>query len=528
MTAVPEAVAERAQQILLRGRSSLAGLPGLEPEGRSMGLALAGQPVPLATAEPFRWTSEVCRSASELLNTLQWSAGLSGGLGPLPLLRAQQTFFESLRTTVFSVSVVVQARRVVAALACEDISCRPDLAIPASPAELDAFVAAHGDSWVQTVWIGGQMQGVYTLYAQSREQARDVALSLDALVRSGPVSLGPSFSQQLRAVAKDSNVNVRFQVSISGLANPPAITEDTMAAFASGFGAIELDKPEVLALQTLGYEEVPQLREVFQPVARNRIQLCGRGSSNPGWLRQWQRLREIVNQCDWVETTLASYGVPLDPSLAPNRERLRADLHAIEGLCAHYQDSPSTPLPALALEGLAIGSPQLRVRLSDGDVMGGGGGAPFRYQDRENAVRRRRRLVQVGLRAGNRIDQIRLRYQQDPVGAADEWINETHGGEGGSDLGAIELAPGVGLTRIKAHTGIPNGRVDALWLFSGDGQRIGGGGTKGNTPLDWSAAPNQVVLGFSGRSAAELDSLWAVIATFEPLAWEPLRLEDDP
>jgi hypothetical protein len=177
---------------------------------------------------------------------------------------------------------------------------------------------------------------------------------------------------------------------------------------------------------------------------------------------------------------------------------------------------------------MANGSPQLQVRLSDGDTMGGRGGAPFRYEDRENAVRRRRRLVQVGLRAGNRIDQIRLRYHQEPAGAVDEWINESHGGNGGSDLGEIELPTGVGLTRIQANTGIPDGRVDELWLFSGDGQRLGGGGKKGNTPLDWQAAPKQVVLGFSGRGAAELDSLRAVIATFEPLLWEPVRPEEDP
>jgi hypothetical protein len=316
-------------------------------------------------------------------------------------------------------------------------------------------------------------------------------------------------------------------VSIAGLANPPAITEETMAAFASGFGAIELDQPEVLALQTLGYEEVEPLRDIFQPVAINRGRLCGQGATT-GWLRQGQRLRELLNQCGWVEGTYAAYGLPLDPSLAPNREQLRADIHAIEALCAQFHSSPSTPLPEPVLDGLATGSPRLQVRLSDGEVMGGRGGDPFRYLDRENAVRRRRRLVQVGLRAGNRVDQIRLRYHQEPAGEADEWINECHGGEGGSDLGDMELPTGVGLTRIQAKTGIPNGRVDALWLTSGDGQRIGGGGDKGNTPLDWQPAPNQVLLGFSGRCQAELDSLWTVIATFGPLAWEPVQMNEDP
>jgi hypothetical protein len=520
------AATDLAERILLRGRDTLAGLPGLGSEGAPKGQALTGRPVPLSSSEPFRWTSQVCRSASELLSTLQWSGGVSGGLGPVPLLRARQEFLESLRTTVFSVSLVVQARRVVAALACEDIACRPDLTIPADPAALEAFVATYGDSWVQSVVIGGHMQGVYTLYAQSREQASQVASSLDLLVSTGAVSLGPAFSHQLKTLAKDASVNVRCQVSIAGLANPPAITEDTMAAFASGFGAMDLDQPDVLALQTLGYEEVEPLRDVFQPVARNRLRLCGQGSTT-GWLRQWQRLRELVNQCNWVEATTALYGVPLDPSLAPNRERLRADIREIEALCAHYHRSPATPLPEPVLEGLATGSPRLQVRLSDGDIMGGRGGEPFRYPDRENAVRRRRRLVQVGLRAGNRIDQIRLRYHQEPVGEADEWINECHGGDGGSDCGDIELPAGVGMARIEAKTGVPNGRVDRLWLTSGDGQRIGGGGDRGNTPLDWQPASNQVVLGFSGRCQAELDSLWAVIATFGPLAWEPLQLDED-
>lgn len=165
MTAAPgaalDAATALAQQVLLRGRSSLAGLPGLEPEGSSKCLALTGQLVPLSTTEPFHWTSQVCRGSSELVTSLQRSGGLSGGLGPVPLLRARQTFLESLRTTVFSVSVVVQARRVVAALTGEDVTCRPDLPIPTTSAELEAFVAAHGDSWVQTVWVGGQMQGIY-------------------------------------------------------------------------------------------------------------------------------------------------------------------------------------------------------------------------------------------------------------------------------------------------------------------------------------------------------------------------------
>lgn len=42
--------------------------------------------------------------------------------------------------------------------------------------------------------------------------------------------------------------------------------------------------------------------------------------------------------------------------------------------------------------------------------MGGNGGAPFAFPGRADAIRRRQRLVKVGLRTGSRVDQIRLGY----------------------------------------------------------------------------------------------------------------------
>jgi hypothetical protein len=422
--------------------------------------------------------------------------------------------------------VVVQAWKVVSAMTCEDVGLNPEVEIPSNGTALDAFVDTYGDSWVQAVAIGGQMQGVYTLYAQSREQAQDVATAVDLLVSTGSVSLGPSFSHQMKTIANATNVNVSWRFSVSGLANPPQLTEETMTEFASNFGSLPLDNPVVLTLQTQGYEKVKELKEVFQPVAQNRILLSGQGSK-PGLRRQWQRLRELVNQCNWVEGTYNVYGIAQDPSLASNRAQLRANCSEIEALCSAYHSSPSTLLAAPKLEVFATGSPRLQVQVRDGETMGGRGGEPFDYKDRENAVRRRRRLVRVGLRAGNRIDQIRLGYIQQSTGEPDQW-NETHGGNGGSDLGDMELGTGVGIQRIHANTGVPGGRVDQLELITSDGQRRGGGGDKGNTPLDWQAAPNQVVLGFRGRSKAELDSLTAVIATFGPLAWEPVLVEEDP
>jgi hypothetical protein len=515
-----------AETTLLRGRDSVM----RRQEGQTLlapGLAraLTGEGVPTSVAEPFRWSSQVCRSATELMHSLQGGRGASVGLGPLPipLLKARHAFFESLHTTIHSVSLVVQARRVVAALEMDEAQLREDLAIPEDGEALDAFVAAHGDSWVRAVAVGGQLQAVYTLYAQSEAQAREVTSALDLLVQAGAVSLGPSFQRQLKEVANQTKVNARFEVAIAGLAHPPALDESTIEAFAGSFGTLELDQPQVLSLHTSGYEAVPALREVFQPVARNRTLLCGDGF-RPGLLLHRMRLKEIGNQCRWVEGTYATYGLVPDPTLEMERAQLQRQIRGIDALCAQFNASPSTPLEPPAPEALAARTPQLQVGLRDGERMGGQGGEEFRYPDREGAIRRRRRLVAVRMRAGSRIDQIRLRYRQEPSSESDGEFEEVHGGDGGSDRGTLELGPGVTLSRIQAVTGT---RVDKLWLTAKDGQSLGGGGNAGNRPLEWSPTAQEVVLGFSGRCKAELDGLWPVIATFGPLQWETVTGEEE-
>jgi hypothetical protein len=164
---------------------------------------------------------------------------------------------------------------------------------------------------------------------------------------------------------------------------------------------------------------------------------------------------------------------------------------------------------------LAAGSPELNVSLSEEIPMGGSGGAPFAFPERADAIRRRLRLVEVGLRTGSRVDQIRLRY----AGDGDPLEEEVHGGGGGSDRGSLQLGPGGNLRRIEGLSGT---RVDRLFLTSSDGQRIGGGGDAGDRPIDWTVPEGSVVLGFSGRSGRELDALRAVVAHFGPLIWQPL------
>jgi hypothetical protein len=131
---------------------------------------------------PVGYVSEVklCRTVRELSQTLQGQTGVAAGLGllPVPLLRYRREFLESLHTTVFSVSLVVQARRLLRGFEAPEPGLRGDVAPPTDAAGLDRFVAQHGDCWVRSVQLGGEVQGVFTLYAQSREEAEAVVRSI--------------------------------------------------------------------------------------------------------------------------------------------------------------------------------------------------------------------------------------------------------------------------------------------------------------------------------------------------------------
>ncbi len=63
--------------------------------------------------------------------------------------------------------------------------------------------------------------------------------------------------------------------------------------------------------------------------------------------------------------------------------------------------------------------------------------------------------------------------------------------------------------------------MDRLTLNSSDSQELGGGGEAGDKELDWQPATDQILLGFSGRSGSDLDSIRGVISTCGPLHREP-------
>ncbi|KEF41302.1 MAG: hypothetical protein ER33_12345 [Cyanobium sp. CACIAM 14] len=511
-----------AREALFRGRHSVA--DPAEP----LATALAGTVIPGGGGSTVGW--RLCRSSQELAGTLEQGGSLGIALAPLSPLRFRQSFRDSLKTTSFSLSLVVWARQVSAAAEVGEARLLDGLTAPTTPAELDAFVALHGDGFVAAAEVGGECQGVYTFYAQSREQARAVELGFEAGLGLGGLALSPALLETVQTVARSTGVNVGFRMQVIGTRAQPPADADALIPFARDFAGLPLEQPALIGVRTRGYEKVPDIGAAFRAVAANRQLFSGDGlldgggddggdGGREGLIGRREQVRNLIHQMDWVAETCRLYGVTPDPTLAVHRAAAEADLEAIDACRAAYIASASAALEPPELPSLAAGSPELNVTLSEEITMGGNGGAPFSYSGWADAVRRRLRLVEVGLRTGSRVDQIRLRYEGEGAGEGEPLAMEVHGGGGGSDRGSLQLGPGVTIRRLEGLSGT---RVDRLLLTSSDGQRIGGGGDAGDRPVDWSAPEGCVVLGFSGRSGRELDALRTVVARFGPLIWQPL------
>ncbi|MCP9933644.1 hypothetical protein KBZ08_06915 [Cyanobium sp. Candia 9D4] len=501
---------ELAQQVargaLFRGRHSVA-----DP-GEPLEAAVGGTVLAAGGGSTVGW--QLCRSSEELVRSLHNGSALGVGLGPLSLLRAKRTFRDSLNTTAFSLSLVVWARQVSAALEVDQTRLLEGVAVPADAGELEAFVALHGDGFVAAAEVGGECHGVFTFYAQSREQARLVERQIGADLGLGGVSLNPALVETVTSVARSAAVNLGFRMQVMGTRVQPPADAASLIPFAHDFARLPLDQPALIGMRTRGYETVPAIGAAFEAVAANRRLFSGDGSG-AGLLEKREQVVGLLRQMDWVAETYRLYGVTPDPTLGERRDTAAADRRALDACRAAYRAAAASPLEVPALPSLDAGSPELNVSLTEELAMGGNGGAPFAFPGRADAIRRRQRLVEVGLRTGSRVDQIRLRY----AGEGDPREPELHGGGGGGDRGRLQLAEGVTIRRIEGLSGT---RVDRLFLTSSDGQRIGGGGDAGDRPIDWTVPEDCVVLGFSGRSGRELDGLRAVVARFGPLIWRPL------
>lgn len=465
----------------------------------------------------------ICRTASELAQAMQQQSGVSlAGLGFLPLLNAKRRFFSQLKTTVFSLSVVVQSRCVSQSAQLLEPALLPEVDL----SSLDAFVAGYGDSFVNNIRYGGEFIGVYTFRSETQEQMQSLERQLEAgglLMGLGtPLNAGVGLQDALAKAEGSSKISVEMNYEVWGAAKP-SLQPEELVNYAVSFTNSTIEQPALLDLTTLGYERIPQLSEAFRPVVRNREIFTREG----GVLRQRIRMQELINQINDTRETLQLYGVTLADAaeLEVAQRQAEADLQRSAELLDAYIASATTPLAVPDFPSLAIGSPQIHATVAEEPASAVGRwestiGSPFLFPFSANtAIQQRVRLTRLALETGLQLDKLTLHYG---TRAGDAVHVEIHGGNRGRPSGDLEFAPGEGVISLESEFG---SHLDRL-LVTTDRGRLGGGGDAGNKQVNWQKAANEVVLGFTGRSDdadhGAVYMLRAVVARFEGIRWQSI------
>jgi hypothetical protein len=403
---------------------------------------------------------------------------------------------------------------------------RPELSPLSSINDLERFVFQYGDSYISSVALGGEFIGVFTFHSETRDQAERVEIELAAGGLVNGFNLGVELHNTLQQVKHASGTSYNFNYQVRGT-HKPDLDPGSMVGYAQSFGSSGFDQPALLSMSALGYETVPEINMAFAAVANNRKLFTRSG----GLMRQYQRIEELINQIEDIIESLRIYGIQLDDAdeLMTNLQTARSDLTVLDSLTNAYKTSPTSPLQIPSLPSLEIGSPRIVATvIEDPETQVGRMEAPngdcFDFPfDASTAVQSRVRLSGIGLEAGWRVDKLLLRYQTRDE-ASEKYF--AYGGSRGNQCGDKRLGVGESISAIFGEFGPTN--IDKLRLINFDKWVLAGGGERGDKqhPVDWRRAPDQVVLGFTGRSNNNDDgaifALQAVVARFERIDWEPI------
>ncbi|MGF6482000.1 jacalin-like lectin [Paraburkholderia sp. JPY419] len=463
--------------------------------------------------------------ADSLRRNLGISQSASASFGPFGGGDEKASFYDSLQTTKYSVSIVIHATHILstetATNATFESGITPDSFLNFKPhiQQLKSFFSSYGDSYVSAITRGGEYIAVYTFHTETSNEQKQLAASISGHATFGVITGSADIQAMLNSAAQSVHSDVTFLQKIFGINNPTYPTPDKAIDFALSFPSKQLDGPTVLSYETSGYEHVPHAGDLSEIVANRKYFVGDIGT--PGVSGKLSQLQQLQTQIHRILGTYQFYGAPSDSKLSTADAQVGADINALNSQIRQFESSPTDSFNSPKLPSLDLGSPGLSFKTTDGQACGGPGGAPFEDVPVDTAIYRRTRLAAVQVNAGNWIDHVALTYETDGVAGAPQ----VHGGNTGSTLNPLRILPGQFLSRVDLHC-VPSGQEAFVkqinFVIGADGRSTGGGGLAEihGSPMTWTPPPGSVILGFKGRSGVYLDQLQPVFITFGPATWQ--------
>jgi hypothetical protein len=474
----------------------LDGYDSLEGELRASALTAT----PYETGSTTYAHIAVCEGMTELTQALNIDQSLAIEFGEMGKIEEKLEFARKQKATTESLSIVVQVRHQSKQLTAKD----PKFKIKLDPSAVADFVGVYGDSYVDSITLGGEYHAVYTFHTQTIEQQQNLKVELGGKgVVSGNSVEGKAVIA-LEEFARSSRTEWAFDQRLSGLSEKLPKREE-IVDFVANFPTKDFSRPVVIDRSTARYENVADFmpRSAFQPVIDNRTYFVG--SKDDGLARSLVKIAARRNKAEWIQAIHAFYQYKGDAALAQFKKALETDREAIRAQLIEYRKNPLQKFTPPPLPSLAKGTPTLHFEKGMSDQWGKvTGGWRFDYPPVEQALQSRMRLASVQLRGSNYADKITMVYSNIHN---QSWEGHIGGdGGGGTAMNLLSLDSSEFVSKVNVRHG---DLIDWLEIITTAGIRTSAGGPGGRDG-NFEATDGKVVLGFQGTGGVDINTLQVV------------------
>lgn len=531
---------------------------------------------------------KVCASMDSFNQATSHAVGVSAQLSSSgPTGGANTTLSNALSLSDTSISVVLYSSVVTSSLVYDGCSLASGLSEPGTTAECLSFYQEYGDSFVSAVTEGGEYMAIFVFYSQTDQDQKAVQASLSANgvvnVEGSNVNLGATVSGGISETINTTNVRCSIYQSLLGsTASVPADNGSTpqtfaeaIVSFAQDFNASQVNVPVVFDYATQGYETLfSTLSQGFEAITLNRSIYTGSVGPNLAYLQS------LSTQYGWITNAYQSYDYSGDEKFTANQSQLTSDINGLNQWLTPVAANPtvvaSLPQSLNPPQSLLNGAPVFTYLTPTQPTFGGGEnwGNPFQDINVGSAANASTSSSSSSTSAsGSANASVQSKSSPTVSGSSTVsssvntsglalplsnlplinsitiWgsniINEiqincsslggdaqfNHGGSGGTVSSPLTLSANEFITAISGTAGNCINQLDLQ--------------TTANSSLTWPTSPQSatafqwtlpsvasdcgcVLVGFQGRSGADLNALQPIVIEIQPAIWKAPSLTPQP
>ncbi len=499
-------------------------------QGQPRSLAIDASPDNIIVFNPTRSAQYMmCQDVSQLYKALNISASIAGSFAFIDKISDKVTYFQSLLTTTYSVSVVVYASYSVQSK-LQTYRAARDVAFPTTREQAERFFEYYGDSFVAQLQKGGEFIYTYTFFAYSYEEQQKITntLKLNGIDEAGTLSadFDLHMTNALAQIQTSKSINWHMQ-GFKDVNSAPE--QGKIYEYANNLLFQHQVNPDyVLDFEVVGFEHAVGFdREAFAGIIYNRQCFnTGFETGEPSLVLTRAMLMHLQNALKDILEMYNAYGVTVEgQQLLKDRNTIVADeILGLEMLINQVETHPASPILPPDLVSLTWGTPEPHY-VPLGIIRWGSDNGEYFEDVVHSMAQGLKRIYKLQLGGSGAVTQLITTY----IDKGGETVTLKHG----TDFNAVspiltlmkEGDRALKITVYVRQTVLANFTY-MVFEFLSDTLAWPPDGPQGAQRYSFEFKANQALVGFQGRvdkNPPSLDQLGLVVVEFVEATWNPFK-----